>query len=83
MYLASTADVLMGSSRVPVPLTSPDWLCDNSPRDIREQYGKGIGPSVACVASVSVQFRSKERGAGVEDRAKNGTCKAFYFLVLV
>ena len=27
---------------------------------------------VACVASVSVRFRSKERGARVKDRAKNG-----------
>ena len=28
-----------------------------------------------CVASVSVQFRSKERGTRVKDRAKNGTSK--------
>ena len=28
---------------------------------------------VACVASVSVQFRSKERGTRVKDRAKSGT----------
>ena len=27
---------------------------------------------LACVASVSVQFRSKERGTRVKDRAKNG-----------
>ena len=27
---------------------------------------------IACVASVSVRFRSKERGARVKDRAKNG-----------
>ena len=27
---------------------------------------------VACVASVSVQFRSKARGARVTDREKNG-----------
>ena len=27
---------------------------------------------VACVASVSVRFRSKERGTRVKDRAKNG-----------
>ena len=28
--------------------------------------------TVACVASVSVRFRSKERGKRVKDRAKNG-----------
>ena len=28
--------------------------------------------NVACVASVSVQLRSKERGTRVKDRAKNG-----------
>ena len=27
---------------------------------------------LACVASVSVRFRSKQRGTGVKDRAKNG-----------
>ena len=27
---------------------------------------------IACVASVSVRFRSKERGTGVKDRATNG-----------
>ena len=30
---------------------------------------------IACVASVSVRFRSKERGTRVKDRAKNGTSK--------
>ena len=30
---------------------------------------------IACVASVSVLFRSKERGTRVKDRAKNGTSK--------
>ena len=30
---------------------------------------------VACVASVSVLFRSKERGARVKDQAKNGASK--------
>ena len=29
--------------------------------------------SIACVASVSVRFRSKERGTRVKDRAKNGS----------
>ena len=28
---------------------------------------------IACVASVSVRFRSKERGTRVKDRAKNGS----------
>ena len=53
---------------------------------------------IACVASVSVRFRSKERGTRVKDRAKNGAVKErgggekerkiplplplFYFLVL-
>ena len=31
--------------------------------------------TVACVASVSVRFRSKERGKRVKDRAKNGLSK--------
>ena len=31
--------------------------------------------NVACVASVSLRFRSKERGARVKDRAKNGASK--------
>ena len=30
---------------------------------------------LACVASVSVRFRSKERGTRVKDRAKNGVSK--------
>ena len=30
---------------------------------------------IACVASVSVRFRSKERGTRVKDRAKNGASK--------
>ena len=33
------------------------------------------GYSLACVASVSVWFRSKERGTRVKDRAKNGVSK--------
>ena len=33
------------------------------------------GPQLACVASVSVQFRSKERGTRVKDREKNGASK--------
>ena len=31
--------------------------------------------TVACVASVSVRFRSKERGKSVKERAKNGLSK--------
>ena len=30
------------------------------------------GPILACVASISVRFKSKERGTRVKDRAKNG-----------
>ena len=33
------------------------------------------GTMLACVASVSVRFRSKERGARVKDRARNGVSK--------
>ena len=36
---------------------------------------KRAGNFVACVASVSVRFRSKERGTRVKDRAKNGASK--------
>ena len=39
---------------------------------------------VACVASVSVRFRSKERGTRVKDRAKNGEKSPhFHSLALV
>ena len=31
--------------------------------------------AIACIARVSVRFRSKERGTRVEDRAENGTSK--------
>ena len=34
-----------------------------------------IAANVACVASVSAQFRSKERGTRVKDRGKNGASK--------
>ena len=34
-----------------------------------------LGESLACVASVSVRFRSKTRGARVKDRAKSGASK--------
>ena len=35
--------------------------------------------NIACVASVSVLFRSKERGTRVKDRATNGARKTFHF----
>ena len=35
----------------------------------------GFALSLAYVASVSVRFRSKERGTRVKDRAKNGASK--------
>ena len=34
---------------------------------------------IACVASVSVRLRSKERGTGVKDRATNGFLSFFGF----
>ena len=36
---------------------------------------KTPGKEIACVASVSVRFRSKERGTRVTDHAKNGAIK--------
>ena len=47
-----------------------------------------LGSQVACVASVSVRFRSNERGTEVKDHAKNGAKMAspsplFYFLAAV
>ena len=47
-----------------------------------------VNDYLACVASVSVRFRSKERGTRVKDRAKNGVSKRagrgyFHFLALV
>ena len=37
--------------------------------------GPGVTVVIACVASVSVWFRSKERGTRVKDHTKNGTRK--------
>ena len=34
-----------------------------------------LGESLACVASVSVRFKSKKRGTKVKDRAKSGASK--------
>ena len=34
-----------------------------------------FSPSIACVASVSVRFRRKERGTRVKDREKSGASK--------
>ena len=39
----------------------------------------GFWQPLACVASVSVRFRSKERGTRVKDRAKNGASKWLSF----
>ena len=36
---------------------------------------QSIKASLACLASVSVRFRSKERGTRVKDCAKNGVSK--------
>ena len=33
----------------------------------------GVDPDIACVASVSVRFRRKERGTRVKDREKSGS----------
>ena len=57
--------------------------------------GKQVQLQLACVASFTVRFRSKELGTRVKDRAKNGTSKRvgkglpfpcpsplFHFLVL-
>ena len=41
----------------------------------------GLSSSVTCIASISVWFRSKERGARVKERLINGTL--FHFLALV
>ena len=43
--------------------------------DQRKQSLYGFGFQVACVASVSVRFRSKEWGTRVKDRAKNDASK--------
>ena len=59
-------------------------------------FPEGEGTEVACVASVSVRFRRKERGTRVKDREKSGASKRagrgssfpspsplFHFLALV
>ena len=43
----------------------------------------GVTGLLACVASVSVRFRRKERGTRVKDRAKNGASLLFHILALV
>ena len=35
-----------------------------------------MAANLACVASVSVRFRGKERGTRVKERAKNGASKS-------
>ena len=45
-----------------------------SQTSFRRETSGGVA-KLACVASVSVRFRSKERGTRVKDRAKNGASK--------
>ena len=42
---------------------------------MRRSKGGCVGIALACVASVSVRFRSKERGASYKCHAKNGASK--------
>ena len=51
-----------------VPVLTPEMEAFNSAMS-------SVRVSVACVASVSVQFTSKERGTRVKDRGKNGARK--------
>ena len=44
-------------------------------RGLLQSKPSGSEDEKACVASVSVLFRSKERGARVKDRAKNGASR--------
>ena len=46
-------------------------------------FCRELGQLVACVASVSVRFRSKERGKRVKDRAKNGPSLSFFGSCLI
>ena len=56
---------------------SPVWLCRVMAKLCRSWNTRVlvvlvVTRKVACVASVSVRLRSKERGTRVKDRAKNG-----------
>ena len=51
-----------------VPVLTPEMEAFNTAMS-------SVRVSVACVASVSVQFTSKERGTRVKDRWKNGASK--------
>ena len=51
------------------PTNHVDWSC------MPCYSWKKNQPNVACIASVSVRFRSKERGTRVKDHAKNGASK--------
>ena len=44
-------------------------------RTIAVNSVKSLSEGIACVASVSARFRSKERETRVKDRAKNGASK--------
>ena len=50
-------------------------ITNNAWSQVRFVWGLIIVVSLACVASVSVRFRSKERGTRAKDRAKNGVSK--------
>ena len=54
-----------------------DW-CDHSLLQLKSERSDRVLCTIASVASVSVLFRSNERGTRVKDRAKNG---AFFTLV--
>ena len=41
-------------------------------------FSRTAADNRACVASVSVRFRSKEQGARVKDRVKNGASLSFF-----
>ena len=54
-----------------------DW-CDHSLLQLKSERSHRVLCTIASVASVSMRFRSNERGTRVKDRAKNG---AFFTLV--
>ena len=62
-------------SLINLNLKCPDWWETNLLFKLNYPF------FLACVASVSVRFRSKERGKRVKDRAKNGPY--LHFLALV
>ena len=58
-------------------MLSFDYYFDHNTGEVSPSEISVDRPNVACVASVSVRFRSKERGTRVKDldRAKNGASK--------